>query len=79
METEKREHGGLKKTWQMANDQFLEAQRLQFMDLCRMQSVLTPEQLRQVQVKKKKDELTLLKEKSMKPKQEQLQGRHIYY
>ena len=42
-------------TWQMANDQFLESQRLQMMDLRRMESVLTEEQQRQVMELQKKD------------------------
>ncbi|XP_023237572.1 rab GTPase-binding effector protein 1-like isoform X2 [Centruroides sculpturatus] len=55
LEKEKREHASLKRTWQMANDQFLEAQRLQFMDMRRMQSVLTAEQQRQVAEMQRKD------------------------
>ncbi|XP_076364321.1 rab GTPase-binding effector protein 1-like isoform X2 [Tachypleus tridentatus] len=55
LEREKKEHAALKKTWQMANDQFLEAQQLQMMDMRRMQSVLTTEQQRQINELQKKD------------------------
>ena len=48
LEQEKREHDDLKRTWQMANDQFLESQRLMMMDMRRMESLLTAEQQRQV-------------------------------
>ncbi|XP_048743055.1 rab GTPase-binding effector protein 1-like isoform X6 [Ostrea edulis] len=48
LEEEKRCHEDLRQTWQMANDQFLESQRLMMMDLRRMESVLTVEQQRQI-------------------------------
>lgn len=48
LEQEKKEHGELKCTWQMANDQFLESQRLMMMDMRRMESVLSTEQQRQI-------------------------------
>lgn len=48
LEDEKRVHNDLKRTWQMANDQFLESQRLMMMDMRRMESVLTTEQQRQI-------------------------------
>lgn len=32
----------------MANDQFLESQRLMMMDMCRIESVLSAEQTRQI-------------------------------
>lgn len=50
----------------MANDQFLEAQRLQIMDMRRMQSVLTSEQQRQISEMKKKDEQKLELERQVK-------------
>ena len=50
----------------MANDQFLEAQRLQIMDMRRMQSVLTSEQQRQIAEMKKKDEQKLELERQVK-------------
>ena len=49
LERERRELTDLKQTWQMANDQFLEAQRLMIADLRCMESVLTAEQQRQVE------------------------------
>ncbi len=49
LEVEKRQHEELKMTWQMANDQFLESQRLMMMDMRRMESVLSAEQQRQIQ------------------------------
>lgn len=66
LDTEKKEHAQLKQTWQMANDQFLEAQRLQIMDMRRMQSVLTSEQQRQIAEMKKKDEQKLELERQVK-------------
>ncbi|XP_062577001.1 rab GTPase-binding effector protein 1-like isoform X3 [Saccostrea cucullata] len=48
LEDEKKSHEDLRHTWQMANDQFLESQRLMMMDLRRMESVLTVEQQRQI-------------------------------
>lgn len=50
----------------MANDQFLEAQRLQIMDMRRMQSVLTSEQQRQISEMKRKDEQKLELERQIK-------------
>lgn len=44
LDKEKREHEELKQTWHMANDQFLEAQRMQAEELRRIQSILTAEQ-----------------------------------
>ncbi|KAK2172041.1 hypothetical protein NP493_998g00053 [Ridgeia piscesae] len=54
LERERRELTDLKQTWQMANDQFLEAQRLMIADLRCMESVLTAEQQRQVEDLKRK-------------------------
>ncbi|XP_022242790.1 rab GTPase-binding effector protein 1-like isoform X2 [Limulus polyphemus] len=65
LEQEKKEHAALKRTWQMANDQFLEAQRLQISDMRRMQSVLTAEQLRQVTELQRKDEERMEQEKKI--------------
>ena len=48
LSNEKREHNQLKETWQMANDQFLESQRLMMMDMRRMESLLSAEQQRQL-------------------------------
>lgn len=55
LEQERQQHNQLKHTWQKANDQFLESQRLMMQDMKRMESVLTTEQLRQVEEKKKKN------------------------
>ncbi|XP_060251338.1 rab GTPase-binding effector protein 1 isoform X6 [Ovis aries] len=53
---ERQQHNQLKHTWQKANDQFLESQRLLMRDMQRMEIVLTSEQLRQVEELKKKDQ-----------------------
>ncbi|XP_033120140.1 rab GTPase-binding effector protein 1-like [Anneissia japonica] len=55
LEKEKNEHDTLKQTWQMANDQFLEMQRLQMNDMRRFQAVLSAEQQRQIQEMQEKD------------------------
>ncbi|KAK2111587.1 Rab GTPase-binding effector protein 1 [Saguinus oedipus] len=59
MEQERQQHNQLKHTWQKANDQFLESQRLLMRDMQRMEIVLTSEQLRQVEELKKKDQFVL--------------------
>ncbi|KAM4699077.1 rab GTPase-binding effector protein 1 isoform 2-T2 [Discoglossus pictus] len=56
LEQEKQQHNQLKHTWQKANDQFLESQRLMMQDMKRMEVVMTTEQLRQVEERKKKDQ-----------------------
>uniref|UniRef100_A0A3B5KFT5 Rabaptin, RAB GTPase binding effector protein 1 n=1 Tax=Takifugu rubripes TaxID=31033 RepID=A0A3B5KFT5_TAKRU len=56
LELERQQHNQLKHTWQRANDQFLESQRLLMRDMQRIESVLSSEQLRQVEVIKKKDQ-----------------------
>ncbi|KAK2142195.1 hypothetical protein LSH36_986g00042 [Paralvinella palmiformis] len=55
LEAERQAHNNLKQTWQMANDQFLQAQRLMMNDMRSMESVLTAEQQRQIEEMKKKD------------------------
>uniref|UniRef100_A0A8C0Q4U7 Rab GTPase-binding effector protein 1 n=1 Tax=Canis lupus familiaris TaxID=9615 RepID=A0A8C0Q4U7_CANLF len=56
LEQERQQHNQLKHTWQKANDQFLESQRLLMRDMQRMEIVLTSEQLRQVEELKKRDQ-----------------------
>nr|XP_054367116.1 rab GTPase-binding effector protein 1 isoform X3 [Mirounga angustirostris] len=56
LEQERQQHNQLKHTWQKANDQFLESQRLLMRDMQRMEMVLTSEQLRQVEELKKRDQ-----------------------
>ncbi|XP_076131434.1 rab GTPase-binding effector protein 1 isoform X1 [Alosa pseudoharengus] len=56
LEMERQQHNQLKHTWQRANDQFLESQRLLMRDMQRIESVLTSEQLRQVEEIKKRDQ-----------------------
>uniref|UniRef100_A0A8C9SYN7 Rab GTPase-binding effector protein 1 n=1 Tax=Scleropages formosus TaxID=113540 RepID=A0A8C9SYN7_SCLFO len=56
LELERQQHNQLKHTWQRANDQFLESQRLLMRDMQRMESVLSSEQLRQVEEMKKRDQ-----------------------
>lgn len=55
LEDEKQSHEMLKQTWQMANDQFLESQRLMMMDMRRMETVLSAEQQRQIAELQQKD------------------------
>ncbi|GIY16086.1 rab GTPase-binding effector protein 1 [Caerostris extrusa] len=54
LEKEEKKHVQLKRTCKMVNDQFLETQRLQIMNMRRMQSVLTSEQQRQIAGAKKR-------------------------
>ncbi|XP_070305475.1 rab GTPase-binding effector protein 1 isoform X2 [Salvelinus sp. IW2-2015] len=56
LELERQQHNQLKHTWQRANDQFLESQRLLMRDMQRIENVLSSEQLRQVEEIKKKDQ-----------------------
>ncbi|XP_051967328.1 rab GTPase-binding effector protein 1 isoform X2 [Xyrauchen texanus] len=56
LELERQQHNQLKNTWQRANDQFLESQRLLMQDMQRIESVLSSEQLRQVEEIKKRDQ-----------------------
>lgn len=58
LELERQQHNQLKHTWQRANDQFLESQRLLMRDMQRIESVLSSEQLRQVEEMKKKDQVS---------------------
>jgi len=44
LEQERLDHVSLKRTWQMANDQFLSSQRQLLADVRRMQTVLTAKQ-----------------------------------
>ncbi|KAM4795074.1 rab GTPase-binding effector protein 1 [Rhinophrynus dorsalis] len=69
LEQERQQHNQLKHTWQKANDQFLESQRLMMQDMKRMESVLTTEQLRQVEERKKKDQEVDELKKSRKRKE----------
>ncbi|XP_051552053.1 rab GTPase-binding effector protein 1-like isoform X4 [Myxocyprinus asiaticus] len=56
LELERQQHNQLKHTWQRANDQFLESQRLLMRDMQCIESVLSSEQLRQVEEMKKRDQ-----------------------
>uniref|UniRef100_A0A8C7KU09 Rabaptin, RAB GTPase binding effector protein 1 n=1 Tax=Oncorhynchus kisutch TaxID=8019 RepID=A0A8C7KU09_ONCKI len=56
LELERQQHNQLKHTWQRANDQFLESQRLLMRDMQRIENVLSSEQLRQVEEIKKRDQ-----------------------
>uniref|UniRef100_A0A3B3R2I8 Rab GTPase-binding effector protein 1 n=1 Tax=Paramormyrops kingsleyae TaxID=1676925 RepID=A0A3B3R2I8_9TELE len=56
LELERQQHNQLKHTWQRANDQFLESQRLLMRDMQRIESVLSSEQLRQVEEMKRRDQ-----------------------
>ncbi|XP_068950258.1 rab GTPase-binding effector protein 1 [Petaurus breviceps papuanus] len=56
LEQERQQHNQLKHTWQRANDQFLESQRLLMRDMQRLEVVLTAEQLRQVEESKRRDQ-----------------------
>ncbi|XP_033747222.1 rab GTPase-binding effector protein 1-like [Pecten maximus] len=66
LDEEKKAHEELKQTWQMANDQFLESQRLMMMDLRRMESVLSAEQQRQIAELQQKDLEREAQEKKVK-------------
>ncbi|XP_037803987.1 rab GTPase-binding effector protein 1-like [Penaeus monodon] len=55
-EDERRQHRDLKHTWQRANDQFLEAQRLHLADMRRMQSLLTVDQQRKLEELQRSEE-----------------------
>uniref|UniRef100_A0A6Q2ZDD3 Rab GTPase-binding effector protein 1 n=1 Tax=Esox lucius TaxID=8010 RepID=A0A6Q2ZDD3_ESOLU len=57
LEMERQQHSQLKHTWQRANDQFLESQRLLMRDMQRIENVLSSEQLRQVEEIKKRDQV----------------------
>uniref|UniRef100_A0AAR2K4B7 Rab GTPase-binding effector protein 1 n=1 Tax=Pygocentrus nattereri TaxID=42514 RepID=A0AAR2K4B7_PYGNA len=59
LELERQQHNQLKHTWQRANDQFLESQRLLMRDMQRIESVLSSEQLRQVEEMKKRDQVLI--------------------
>uniref|UniRef100_A0A8C2AAB0 Rabaptin, RAB GTPase binding effector protein 1 n=1 Tax=Cyprinus carpio TaxID=7962 RepID=A0A8C2AAB0_CYPCA len=59
LELERQQHNQLKHTWHRANDQFLESQRLLMQDMQRIESVLSSEQLRQVEEMKKRDQVLL--------------------
>lgn len=61
LELERQQHNQLKHTWQRANDQFLESQRLLMRDMQRIESVLSSEQLRQVEEMKRRDQVRGLK------------------
>ncbi|XP_028823509.1 rab GTPase-binding effector protein 1 isoform X2 [Denticeps clupeoides] len=70
LEMERQQHTQLKHTWQRANDQFLESQRLLMRDMQRMENVLTSEQLRQVEEMKKQDQEEDEKERLSQAKEE---------
>uniref|UniRef100_A0A8C8EIR1 Rabaptin, RAB GTPase binding effector protein 1 n=1 Tax=Oncorhynchus tshawytscha TaxID=74940 RepID=A0A8C8EIR1_ONCTS len=66
LELERQQHNQLKHTWQRANDQFLESQRLLMRDMQRIENVLSSEQLRQVEEIKKRDQCISDKQKISK-------------
>ncbi|XP_041347678.1 rab GTPase-binding effector protein 1-like [Gigantopelta aegis] len=70
LEEEKQSHDALRQTWQMANDQFLESQRLMMMDMRRIESVLSAEQQRQVAEQQIKDHEREAQEKKVKELEE---------
>ena len=79
LEQEKSGRSQLQQTWQMANDQFLESQRLQMMDMRRMESVLTEEQQRRVEELAQKDKEREEQEEKIRllqEKRESLEKRH---
>lgn len=84
LDEEKRAHNQLKETWTMANDQFLESQRLMMMDMRRMESLLSAEQQRLLAEQQKKDlereaqkkKVKELEEMRQKQEQEQEQQRN---
>ena len=62
LEQEKEEHLALKDTWEMANDRFLETQRVQKLEMDKIKKLLTSEQLHLLgdDPKEKKDTVKLL-------------------
>ncbi|XP_028564339.2 rab GTPase-binding effector protein 1 isoform X2 [Podarcis muralis] len=74
LEQERQQHNQLKHTWQKANDQFLESQRLLMRDMQWMEMVLTSEQLRQVEELKKKDQEDEEQRKLHKRKEDKQKG-----
>ncbi|XP_051891327.1 rab GTPase-binding effector protein 1 isoform X4 [Pristis pectinata] len=79
LEQERQQHNQLKHTWQRANDQFLESQRLLMRDMQRMENILTSEQLRQVEELKRKEQaedeqrnLSKVKEKKQPETEEEI-------
>ncbi|KAL3857529.1 hypothetical protein ACJMK2_012189 [Sinanodonta woodiana] len=70
LEEEKKNYEALKQTWEMANDQFLQSQRLMIMDLRRMENVLTAEQQRQIAELQKKDHEREAQEKKVQKLEE---------
>ncbi|XP_053223871.1 rab GTPase-binding effector protein 1 isoform X1 [Podarcis raffonei] len=78
LEQERQQHNQLKHTWQKANDQFLESQRLLMRDMQWMEMVLTSEQLRQVEELKKKDQVTLKPSTVLSIKREDEEQRKLH-
>nr|XP_060612960.1 rab GTPase-binding effector protein 1 [Anolis sagrei ordinatus] len=74
LEQERQQHNQLKHTWQKANDQFLESQRLLMRDMQWMERVLTSEQLRQVEELKKKDQEDEEQQRLHKRKEDKQKG-----
>ncbi|ESO97854.1 hypothetical protein LOTGIDRAFT_228394 [Lottia gigantea] len=70
LEEEKSNHDSLKQTWQMANDQFLESQRLMMMDMRRIEGVLSQEQQRQIAELQKLDSDREAQEKKVRELEE---------
>ncbi|CAN0048587.1 unnamed protein product [Lampetra planeri] len=68
LELEKQQHAQLKQTWHRANDQFLESQRALVRDARRLQAVLTAEQLRQVEVRRRKEQVEEKREQEKRQK-----------
>ncbi|KAK9536950.1 hypothetical protein VZT92_006692 [Zoarces viviparus] len=77
LELERQQHNQLKHTWQRANDQFLESQRLLMRDMQRIENVLSSEQLRQVEEMKKKDQEEDEKERLSQVKEQQQQEEDV--
>ncbi|MGH0154573.1 UNVERIFIED_CONTAM: hypothetical protein FKN15_032652 [Acipenser sinensis] len=75
LELERQQHNQLKHTWQRANDQFLESQRLLMRDMQRIESVLSSEQLRQVEEIKKRDQEEDEQQRISKAKEHKETGR----
>ncbi|KAL5016860.1 hypothetical protein ScPMuIL_006449 [Solemya velum] len=70
VDSEKRSHENLKQTWQMANDQFLESQRLMMMDMRRMESLLSSEQQRQIAELQRQDQEREIQQRKVKELEE---------
>uniref|UniRef100_A0A4W3IC08 Rabaptin, RAB GTPase binding effector protein 1 n=1 Tax=Callorhinchus milii TaxID=7868 RepID=A0A4W3IC08_CALMI len=72
LEQERQQHHQLKHTWQRANDQFLESQRLLMRDMQRLENVLSTEQQRQVEELKRREQAEVEKRRIGKTREKKV-------